>query len=77
MDEPLATLAALSELQTSTAPECSTEERLQLQFQLKLLESAIKIIFASLLDVQERMKKKYFFQSILEFMKFITDEPDK
>ena len=54
---------------------CSSDDRVNLEFQLKLLGSAIKIIFNTLVGVQENLKRKYFFDSVLGFLKFITDEP--
>ena len=53
---------------------CSQEDKLNLGFQIKLLDSATKIIFNTLTKIQEKLKKKYFFDSILDFMKFLTDE---
>ena len=60
---------------TSSTAECSLEDKINLDFQMKLLDSATKIILNTLTSVQENLKKKYFFDHILGFMKFITDEP--
>ena len=60
---------------TSLPEECSYEDKINLDFQIKLLNSATKIILNTLTSVQEKLKRKYFFDNILGFMKFITDEP--
>ena len=62
---------------SSLPAECSLEDTINLEFQMKLLDSATKIIFNTLTGVQENLKKKYFFDNILGFMKFITDEPSR
>ena len=52
---------------------CSEEQILQLNFQIKMMQSARNILKASLMHVQRKLKTKYFFGSVLQFMKFLTD----
>ena len=56
---------------------CSQEDIMNLHFQMKLLDSATQIILNILSSIQEKLKRKYFFDSVLGFMKFLTDESSK
>ena len=52
---------------------CSKEQRLELEFQIKMINSVQNIIKQSLLHIQKKLKSKYFFGSVLNMMKFLTD----
>ena len=52
---------------------CAEEQRLELEFQMKMINSVQRIIKNSLLHVQNKLKSKYFFGSVLNMMKFLTD----
>ena len=60
---------------SSEISSCSSEDKNNLEFQIKLLQSATNIILNTLVGIQDNLKNKYFFDNVLDFMKFLTDEP--
>ena len=52
---------------------CSPDQLLELKFQMKMMQSTNKVFSKSLYTIQEKLKSKYFFGSVLELMKFLSD----
>ena len=52
---------------------CSPDQLLELKFQMKMMQSTNKVFSKSLNTIQEKLKSKYFFGSVLELMKFLSD----
>ena len=52
---------------------CSPDQRLELKFQMKMMKSTSSVLSKSLYNIQEKLKSKYFFGSVLELLKFLSD----
>ena len=52
---------------------CSPDQRLELKFQMKMMKSTSSVLSKSLYNIQEKLKSKYFFGSVLELIKFLSD----
>ena len=65
-------------LTTDTLISCLTEEeRMKLNFQVEMMKSTKKIMVKFLRHLQTKLKSKYLFGSVLQFFKFLTDEPSE
>ena len=52
---------------------CSPDQRLELNFQMKMMKSTSRVFSKALYKIQEKLKSKYFFGSVLELIKFLSD----
>ena len=52
---------------------CSPDQKLELKFQMKMMKSTSTVFSKSLYKIQEKLKSKYFFGSVLELIKFLSD----
>ena len=52
---------------------CTPDQRLELKFQMKMMKSTSSVLSKSLYNIQEKLKSKYFFGSVLELIKFLSD----
>ena len=52
---------------------CSPDQRLELKFQMNMMKSTSSVLSKSLYNIQEKLKSKYFFGSVLELIKFLSD----
>ena len=73
MQQPNANIKRINSRFSRSAKTCSEEQRLELEFQMKMTNSVQSIIKQSLLNIQNKLKSKYFFGSVLNMMKFLTD----
>ena len=53
--------------------ECTDEQKLELKLQNSLIKGMTKTLKAALFSAQEKLKTKYFFGSVLSFLKFLSD----
>ena len=57
---------------------CETEEeRLKISLQVEMMKSTKLVIIKFLRHIQESLKSKYLFGSVLQFFKFLTDHPSE
>ena len=50
---------------------------MKLNFQVEMIKSTKEIIVKFLRHLQTKLKSKYLFGSVLQFFKFLTDEPSE
>jgi len=60
--------------QRSRSLNCSPDQRLELKFQMKMMKSTSTVFSKALYKIQEKLKSKYFFGSVLELIKFLSDD---
>ena len=53
--------------------DCSEQEKLKIDFQMHMIKSVRQVLNKSFYDVISKLKSKYFFGSVLQFMELITD----
>ena len=61
------------QLKKNRGLNCSTDQRLELNFQMKMMKSTSRVFSKALYKIQEKLKSKYFFGSVLELIKFLSD----
>ena len=59
--------------QKSRNLNCSPDQRLELKFQMKMMKTTSTVYSKALYKIQEKLKSKYFFGSVLELIKFLSD----
>ena len=53
------------------------EETLKIDLQVEMMMSTRRMMIKFLQHLQDNLKSKYLFGSVLQFFKFLTDEPSK
>lgn len=65
-------------LSSGTYLSCDREEEtLKIDLQVEMMMSTRRMMIKFLQHLQDNLKSKYLFGSVLQFFKFLTDEPSK